>query len=298
MVRYAHPVDARTYDSSDPFGSMKGRTAPHKGSDYKVGTGTTVKSPSGGTVIVTQWSHDLGNVVGIAFDDDMFGGFAHNEEFLVSEGDRVELGTAISLSDNTGAASSGPHLHFSLGSTEGAIFGEGYGSTLVDAWRYVQNHLAGTAGADGIPFDDTQPKEQDMTTQYRQVTDELAAAIGIHGNDWLIRDTPAAELRWVTQGQAADALFADGIADAPFSHPNVAGKSGAWVLAALLEDATARAVNVRLHPWLADGTDPALIVKTIKDAIDSIHLDASVSKEDRDLIAKAVADEEAARLKS
>jgi len=147
MTRYAHPADPATYDSSDGFGSMLKRRSPHKGIDYAIGTGTTVTSPCGGTVINAQWSVELGNVVGVAFDDGMFGGLAHNSEFLVDVGQRVELGTPLSRSGNTGSASQGPHLHFSLGTTSGAVFGEGYGSTLVDPYAYVVNHLTGVAGS-------------------------------------------------------------------------------------------------------------------------------------------------------
>lgn len=154
-MTYSHPVDPATYDSSDGFGSMKGRKRPHKGGDYMVDEGTTVCSPSDGTVVVAQWSDELGNVIGIEFDDGMVGGLAHNSAFIRSVGDRVKRLEPVSLSGDTGSASTGPHLHMSLGSTFGAIFGEGYGDTLVDPFKYIQEHLGGGSTA-------TRKRERDM----------------------------------------------------------------------------------------------------------------------------------------
>lgn len=160
MATYSHPVDPTTYDASDGFGSMKGRKRPHKGGDYTVAEGTTVCSPSDGTIVAAQWSDELGNVIGIEFDDGMFGGLAHNSAFIRSVGDRIRRLEPVSLSGDTGSASSGPHLHMSLGSTFGAIFGEGYGSTLVDPFKYIQDHLGGSTA--------TSKRERDMLLFHTQ----------------------------------------------------------------------------------------------------------------------------------
>ena len=186
MTRYAHPVNPATYDSSDGFGSMLKRRTPHKGIDYMVPTGTVATSPCGGTIINAQWSNELGNVVGVAFDDGMFGGLAHNSDFLVNVGQRVELGTPLSATGNTGSASQGPHLHFSLGSTPGAVFGEGYGSTLVDPFAYIQNHLTAAAGGNSSPV---RTGSNAVTLYHRQGTTPTLYA--------LAGDSPGTPANWL-----------------------------------------------------------------------------------------------------
>lgn len=140
MTPYAHPVDPSFYDASDPFGAIAGRVREHRGSDYPCPEGTVIHAPSDGEVVFAEHYGELGNLIGVAFTDGMFSGLAHNSSFIRGVGDKVRLGAPLALSGATGNVS-GPHCHMSLGSTRDAIFGSGYGSTLVNPYEYIQAHL-------------------------------------------------------------------------------------------------------------------------------------------------------------
>jgi murein DD-endopeptidase MepM/ murein hydrolase activator NlpD len=93
-----------------PFG---GGSDFHPGIDIGVPTGTTVKAAAAGTVIMAQWYDGYGNYVLIDHGGGISTGYAHNESFYVSVGQKVERGQAIAASDSTGM-STGPHVHFEV----------------------------------------------------------------------------------------------------------------------------------------------------------------------------------------
>lgn len=108
---YAWPVPkVRTVSSG--FGKRWGKK--HEGIDIPAPIGTPVVSVKEGTV---KYSDDrisgYGNMVVIEHADQVFSVYAHLDDSLVSEGQRVRRGQVIAKSGNTGR-STGPHLHFEI----------------------------------------------------------------------------------------------------------------------------------------------------------------------------------------
>lgn len=143
MSEYVQPFADDRYAADDPFGNIRQSTGrPHLGSDYPAPAGTPVRSIGHGSVVVNQWSSVLGNLLGVQHVDGTFAGYAHLlEPSPLTVGREVQVGEqGIARVGNTGTASQGNHLHLSLGVTQGAIFGEGFGSTLIDPHAFIQSH--------------------------------------------------------------------------------------------------------------------------------------------------------------
>jgi hypothetical protein len=84
------------------------------GIDWAVPTGTPVKAAQKGKVTMTRSdATGYGTHVRIQHDKGYLTVYGHMSSFMVAEGDAVEAGQVIGLSDNTGN-STGPHLHFEL----------------------------------------------------------------------------------------------------------------------------------------------------------------------------------------
>lgn len=99
---------------SAPYG-IRGDWAAghHTGIDLAVPVGTPVRSVGSGEVVFAGRSGAYGKAVTIRMDDGKYTLFAHLSTLSVREGDRVEAGTLIGESGNTGR-STGPHLHFEV----------------------------------------------------------------------------------------------------------------------------------------------------------------------------------------
>jgi murein DD-endopeptidase MepM/ murein hydrolase activator NlpD len=85
----------------------------HYGIDLNCNTGTEVRSPGNGKVIVVERQAGFGLVVEI---DHGFGYktiYAHLSKAIIKKGDLVKRGQIIAKSGNSGL-SSGPHLHFEV----------------------------------------------------------------------------------------------------------------------------------------------------------------------------------------
>lgn len=91
----------------------KGASTNHKGVDWAVPTGTSVRASSGGTVTKAGWGSGYGYVVYIDHVDGRQTRYGHLSKVLVSVGQKVKQGDRIALSGNTGV-STGPHLHFEM----------------------------------------------------------------------------------------------------------------------------------------------------------------------------------------
>jgi len=108
------PVQGRI---SSPFGY---RTHPilktrelHTGIDIAARSGTTVVAANKGTVIKSSWNNSYGNLLMIDHGGSIVTLYAHNSSLLVSVGDVVSKGQAVSKVGSTGM-STGPHLHFEV----------------------------------------------------------------------------------------------------------------------------------------------------------------------------------------
>ncbi|HNY11378.1 MAG TPA: peptidoglycan DD-metalloendopeptidase family protein [Candidatus Wallbacteria bacterium] len=116
------PVDGG--DITSPFGM---RTHPvtgvaesmHYGVDLGVGTGTDLKALAGGTVESVDWCYGGGNTIKIKYSNGMSSVYMHCLDSTISAGDTVAQGQVVGHTNNTGAWTTGPHLHFELHDASG-----------------------------------------------------------------------------------------------------------------------------------------------------------------------------------
>lgn len=92
---------------------IKGASTNHMGLDIGGTKGSKVVSVLAGRVITTSYSSTGGYYVEIDHGNGVVTRYLHNSKILVSEGQYVDQGQAISLVGSTGISTS-PHLHFSL----------------------------------------------------------------------------------------------------------------------------------------------------------------------------------------
>ncbi|MFN8077253.1 MAG: M23 family metallopeptidase [Kineosporiaceae bacterium] len=89
----------------------------HTGTDFGVPCGTTVRAAADGTVVLAGWAGGYGNRVvidhGVVRGVSLATTYNHNSRLLVSNGQRVSRGQAVSISGTTGS-STGCHLHFEV----------------------------------------------------------------------------------------------------------------------------------------------------------------------------------------
>jgi len=85
--------------------------APHPGLDLRAASGTPVAAAGPGTVALAHELYYSGNTVIVDHGGGLFTIYAHLDEILVRERDRVEAGARIGLSGATGRVT-GPHLHW------------------------------------------------------------------------------------------------------------------------------------------------------------------------------------------
>lgn len=99
---------------------------PHRGVDWARPSGTKIPAVANGTVALVQWSKVLGWVlVHTAWADGQtwYVGYSHLlEKPTLEVGDKVKVGETVGLMGSTGSASSGPHLHATLGTTKKSVF--------------------------------------------------------------------------------------------------------------------------------------------------------------------------------
>lgn len=89
-------------------------TENHFGVDILAPQNTPIKAVRDGVVIVSEFTSDNGNVIGIQHDNNLVTFYKHNSQLLKEVGERVRASEVIAIIGNTGTLSSGPHLHFEL----------------------------------------------------------------------------------------------------------------------------------------------------------------------------------------
>lgn len=94
-----------------PYGRRNGRM--HTGMDLKINRRDTVVSAFDGIVRMAGWSKGYGNVVVIRHYNGLETVYAHNSKHLVHSGDRVFAGTPVSITGETGRATT-DHVHFEI----------------------------------------------------------------------------------------------------------------------------------------------------------------------------------------
>ncbi len=106
---YIKPITGGTLTST--FKMRWGRM--HKGIDWAIPVGTSVRASCGGTVVSAGWSSGYGYCVTLSHPDGRQTRYAHLSKILVSNGQKVDQNQRIALSGNTGR-STGPHVHFEI----------------------------------------------------------------------------------------------------------------------------------------------------------------------------------------
>ncbi|MCF8238590.1 MAG: M23 family metallopeptidase [Saprospiraceae bacterium] len=86
----------------------------HNGVDILAPKNTPIKAVMDGFVILSDWTLETGNTIGIMHDNHVVSFYKHNSSLLKKRGSFVRAGEAIAIIGNTGTLSSGPHLHFEL----------------------------------------------------------------------------------------------------------------------------------------------------------------------------------------
>lgn len=86
----------------------------HFGVDLVAPMNEPVKATLDGTVILSSFTADGGNVLQIQHANNMVSVYKHNSVLLKKEGDQVKAGESIAFVGNSGDHSDGPHLHFEL----------------------------------------------------------------------------------------------------------------------------------------------------------------------------------------
>ncbi|MCP4912563.1 MAG: M23 family metallopeptidase [Oligoflexia bacterium] len=99
------------------------KKSSHLGVDYRAAVGTPIKASNTGKVVIARDLFYTGYTVVIDHGLDIFTIYAHLSKLMVSEGERVPLGTVIGLAGATGRVT-GPHLHWGVTVNGQAINGE------------------------------------------------------------------------------------------------------------------------------------------------------------------------------
>jgi len=86
----------------------------HRGVDYDVPAGTTVKAPGSGIILLARSLVFSGETVVIGHRDGLVSVLSHLTHVSVREGDVVNQGTAVGTSGKTGIGAFTPHLCFSV----------------------------------------------------------------------------------------------------------------------------------------------------------------------------------------
>ncbi|MBI4424334.1 MAG: M23 family metallopeptidase [Elusimicrobia bacterium] len=87
--------------------------APHGGADIRASTGTAIRAPQGGKVVVAEDMFFQGKAVMLDHGRGLTSVYAHLSELRVPVGARVRAGDVLGLAGATGRAT-GAHLHWSV----------------------------------------------------------------------------------------------------------------------------------------------------------------------------------------
>jgi murein DD-endopeptidase MepM/ murein hydrolase activator NlpD len=85
----------------------------HAGIDIGANRGTAVQAPAAGTVVFAGSAPEYGTTVIVDHGQDIKSLYGHLSQVSVKPGQKVERGTLIAYTGNTGR-SSGPHLHYEI----------------------------------------------------------------------------------------------------------------------------------------------------------------------------------------
>ncbi|WP_447963505.1 M23 family metallopeptidase [Nitrospira sp. Ecomares 2.1] len=91
-----------------------GKKALHAGIDIGAPTGTEVRSPASGKIVVAAYDGRMGKFVRIDHGYGIETTYGHMSKINVKYGDKVQRGDLVGLVGSTGKFSTGPHLHYQV----------------------------------------------------------------------------------------------------------------------------------------------------------------------------------------
>lgn len=114
-----YPLPEMEYKVNSEFGTRwdpvtKSAYTFHQGLDLKAPYGSKVVAAFSGVVHAAGNSYNSGNYIYLDHGDGVMTFYCHLSEILVAKGDTIQQGQLIALSGNTGARTTGPHLHFGV----------------------------------------------------------------------------------------------------------------------------------------------------------------------------------------
>ncbi|WP_263785370.1 M23 family metallopeptidase [Salinibacter grassmerensis] len=86
----------------------------HYGIDVAVSEGDYVRSIGAGYVVWADWTQDGGYTIAVQHAGGYLSVYKHSKRLLKQLGDRVTAQEPLAVTGNTGAVTTGPHLHFEL----------------------------------------------------------------------------------------------------------------------------------------------------------------------------------------
>ena len=111
---FAAPVQAEAGSGFGRRSILNGKPrSPHTGTDFSADTGTPIKAPNSGKVVLATELYFSGNTVILDHGMGLYSLLAHLSRFSVHEGEEVKAGDVVGLAGATGRAT-GPHLHWSI----------------------------------------------------------------------------------------------------------------------------------------------------------------------------------------
>ncbi|EMF0131667.1 peptidoglycan DD-metalloendopeptidase family protein, partial [Enterococcus hirae] len=111
LNKKGYVVPLKNYTISSPFGTRGGEF--HRGIDLAALQGEPIYASKAGTVVKAEFHPSWGNYVAIEHEDGTTALYAHQQEYQVKVGDKVEQNQIIGYVGSTGN-STGSHLHFEL----------------------------------------------------------------------------------------------------------------------------------------------------------------------------------------
>lgn len=86
----------------------------HYGVDVAVPEGEHIHAVGDGYVVWAAWTQDGGHTIAVQHAGGYLSVYKHSKRLLKRRGERVRAQEPVAVSGNTGAITSGPHLHFEL----------------------------------------------------------------------------------------------------------------------------------------------------------------------------------------
>lgn len=111
---FARPVPGQPISEFGKRSVYNGQPrSPHAGTDFGGATGTPVKAPNAGKVVLAASLYYSGNTVILDHGQGLYSYFGHLSAIAVGEGDAVASGEVVGKVGATGLVT-GPHLHWSV----------------------------------------------------------------------------------------------------------------------------------------------------------------------------------------